>query len=246
MSTRDNSQNALTYDESYAQYSEHPGTIAAREWSNFELIWHDIYWGNCKMLDAICENHKTDSDSIVNIMSAKRDGRDDRFGIIATVLYNFVSASSTLTDHARRLTNHQTDKKLIQEYKQRVKVLDGIGYIHVVKNLRNYFVHYDVPPFQIQVDIDVINGNEELNYNLVISDQLLAWDGWSSTARTYLESLGKKIIVQDLVNAHREDIDTLYDWLGKEYHAVHSSAISEANRLAAEHNRRMREHLFKE
>ncbi len=145
----------------------------------------------------------------------------------------------------------QDNKDLVDEYAHKVKDLGKIEHIVFVKNLRNYFLHSDVPSLAITLNIvRDADGNdlETVDFSLGVDDDMLNWDGWHVNARSFLTKQMKqpnsKMNLQDLVRMHREDIDKLYHWLHREYMTVHKDAIGEANNLIIEHNRKMRDHAF--
>ena len=141
------------------------------------------------------------------------------------LLHNFVAASLTLIDHARRLHANYANHPSFQGYKNQIKTRFAVDPLcQFVKDLRNYTLHWELPFIGSRISIIPEVSMQHTMY--LDRDQLLRWDGWTSHARTYLESSNREIDLHGVVIEYETKIRHFYDWYYERLREVHAKDIS--------------------
>jgi hypothetical protein len=141
------------------------------------------------------------------------------------LLHNFVAASLTLIDHARRLHVNYADHPSFRDYKHEIKTRFAVDPLcQFVKNLRHYTLHWELPFIGSRVSVIPEVRMQHTMY--IDRDQLLRWDGWTSHARAYLETSNTEIDLHGVVIEYERKIKDFYDWYYEKLREVHAKDIS--------------------
>jgi len=140
------------------------------------------------------------------------------------LLHNFVAASLTLIDHARRLHANYADHPSFRDYKKEIKSRFATDPLcQFVKDLRNYTLHWEIP--FIGSKVSIIPGERMEHTMYLNSDQLIRWDGWKAPARVFLENSNKEIDLYAVLLEYETKIRDFYDWYYMRLREVHEKDI---------------------
>jgi hypothetical protein len=133
-------------------------------------------------------------------------------------LHNQVASAGSLVDHTRPLTEYYRadTAEMVTEYESRNGRIMEMNEAAFLRNLRNYLLHYGVPPVVHTLSLGPKTRSGPTGHVVKLSAaHLLKWSQWSAQSRGYLSSfpdrdgpvLGQ--VVADYGNAMSE----LYTWL---------------------------------
>ena len=122
----------------------------------------------------------------------------------------------------------------MKEYKDRVKRDFAEAPLHrFMQQLRNHTLHYRLPPtrainsFRRRDD----GGHEFDNAFWLDVERLREWDDWTGKAREYLEALGDKVKLDDIMDAYEPIVAGFHGWLSARIREEHAEAIEETFEL---------------
>src|SRR5579859_5255115 len=131
---------------------------------------------------------------------------------VARLTHNLVASVKTVVDHTRRTLNAAWPDKtntIHREFEQAVKVFGEDPRLVVVQKLRNYVLHRELPAISGRLDLMPREGAPMASVRLTTAT-LLEWDGWGTTARTYLEEVGESIELRPLTVHYVEQAVALH------------------------------------
>lgn len=186
-----------------------------------------IFQGNFKdLLQDI--NKFSQPDNLVFFDVRNREKLESILIEIVRRLHNFVAAAISLVEHTRRIVRAMyKETPFIYDYQSelesRIISNEQIQFLH---DLRNFTLHYDLPPVAASLDLNVIE------HKLVIDIELLKkWTNWKSIPKKFLASQSSDIILIDLVKNYAEIIFQFHDWLYNKQCEIHKEIFDELNAL---------------
>jgi len=155
---------------------------------------------------------------------------------ITRLLHNYVAAAETLVSHSRRFyRKHYAATGKIPEYQETIERIfkgDNRGIPAFLKGLRNYVLHYALPPI---INTVSFRSGEGSSHRLLLDrTKLLAWDGWGD-ARVWLETRPGDIDLHDVVLSYQRLHRDFYEWFLDQLRTAHT----EDERFVAEMERRI-------
>jgi len=143
-------------------------------------------------------------------------------------LHNFVAGAKSLIDHTRRIYNkHYRKSKDFPEYSRTIQeqfANDPLS--QFVQDLREYCQHYRSPAL-IYVTRYTNETKEEVREVALQLADLTSFDGWSSTAKQYLEGYRDNIPIFKPVQEYREKVLRFYEWFQQKQYAIHASDLND-------------------
>ena len=142
-------------------------------------------------------------------------------------LHNQLASAASLVDHTRRLlAYYETDiPTMVAEYKRQNAVVTEMDEASFLRDLRNYLLHYGVPPVIQSLSLDPTADSGATGHSIKLSaPRLLEWDGWKNRSRNYLSSFADRdgpVLGQD-VATYANAMSSLFTWLFQQRQAVHS------------------------
>ena len=142
-------------------------------------------------------------------------------------LHNQLASAVSLVDHTRRLlAYYEADvPTMVAEYKRQNAVVTEINEAAFLRDLRNYLLHYGVPPVIQSLALGLTGDTGGTGHSIKLSaPRLLEWDGWKKRSRDYLSSFADRdgpVLGQD-VATYANAMSTLFTWLFQQRQAVHS------------------------
>lgn len=123
-------------------------------------------------------------------------------------LFHCTSSLMALVDHAR---NFQRTTP-IGEYTDRLKAIFSSPGLHdFLQCLRNYNTHWRIAQANWVIQHDFKSHSREARFT-VTKLELLAWDGWTTNAREYIDSASDTIDIYDLFSEYRKHVQGFYAW----------------------------------
>lgn len=221
------------FDEIEAEIARHPGKIAHDEWSDLRRIFVDIYQKNrdelIHLLIEPSKNRELSEELFQNVRP--QTVKEAYTNEVLRSIFNYLSSLSSLVDTGLRLTRKYADKQMADYNSHRTTLVDSEVNAFFGK-LRNYIQHYGIPPLGWTIRLNDERPND-CKYFLS-KDKLLAWKGWSSKARTYVNKGDVDLL--DAVQTHGQMIDDAYDCLLNLFPAIHSADIDAVNALMQRRN----------
>lgn len=151
-------------------------------------------------------------------------------------IHNTVAAAATVRDHAKRVyTNAYKDKPEFLQYQDKFEELfDTNPVIQFVQKLRNYVLHYDLPPVSANTLLSP-EGKVFWRISLTI-DRLLEWDRWNSASKKFLKDPAKYLGSENFdwydptdrldlsltFSKYKDCISLFYNWLTQQQVALHA------------------------
>lgn len=117
--------------------------------------------------------------------------------------YNFLSVRSSTIEIARNLNK----KYKVDEYDRITNEFKLTGHNRFLSNLRNYILHYNLPPINYRstmtIDKDGLSGDYRYILN---SEALLRWSGWSKESKKYLKRI-QDVDLYDVIRVNSKFFD---------------------------------------
>ncbi|MDQ3749460.1 MAG: hypothetical protein M3367_10700 [Acidobacteriota bacterium] len=186
-----------------------------------------IFQGNFKEL--LMEiNNFSQPENLVFFDVRNRENLESILVEIARRLHNFVAAALSLVEHTRRIVKEMYENTpFILEYKseleKRIIFNEQIQFVH---DLRNFTLHYELPPIAASLELNVIE------HKLTIDiESLKKWTNWKSIPKKFLAVQSSDIILIDLVKKYAEIIFLFHDWLYNKQCEIHKEIFDEFNAL---------------
>ncbi len=218
-------------EKAYAAINAHPGKVAHDLWSNLKRTYLGIFVRNRKdlllLLDKPNKNEDLRIELIQNVQA--QTAKEDFISEMLRLLHNYIASSASLIDHSRRFIEKYPDSDFSKNYQIRRTAIASSPEHCFLKDLRNYIVHFDIPPIGYQVSFNGDSFEPRLT-----SKRLLRRRKWSSTSKSYIETSGEYVNIIPLVNDHSRCIDDLYSWIFEQFQKIHGDDIAEVNKLIRE------------
>jgi hypothetical protein len=145
---------------------------------------------------------------------------------IIRFLHNYVASALSLIDHTRRLhrqlyaaSGEFTDyhSRVASEFTQ-----DPLA--QFVKCVRKYCQHYRAPDLAVNESWKQGDNRPTRTFSLVLED-LRTFDGWSATAKKYLEIAGELIDVLEVATEYRDKVIDFYEWFQSRQEEIHEDEL---------------------
>ena len=109
-------------------------------------------------------------------------------------LHNQLASAVSLVDHQRRvLSYYEADfPALVAEYTGRNGAIIRMNEAAFLRDLRNYLLHYGVPPIIQTLHLRPVEGSGTGLLVKLSAEHLLKWSEWKAAARGYLSSFGER------------------------------------------------------
>lgn len=216
------------------QIENHPGRIAHYRWGALQRV-HRVLAANEAELLSLVDEFANNPTFAIEIMRSPGDPgvRDAFYDELFRRMHNYLSAVKMLVDHTRNLSRAYEGTDFANEYQKRVAEFAETGCGPFLQKLRDYLVHYKIPPFGL--DMHWEQGDDEATFTVHLArDAALEFKEWPSRARDYLRSQPEKIPLAPLVREYSGDIERLYRWLYDQFFELHQGDIAEYNELIVE------------
>ena len=145
---------------------------------------------------------------------------------IIRLTHNYVAAALSLIDHTRRLYSKlYAEAGGFPDYQPRVSsefAHDPLS--QFIKGLRQYCQHYKAPDLDVTTSWERGDERQTRTFNLHKAD-LETFDGWSATARRYLEEIDEKVDILVVTTEYRRKVIDFYQWFQSRQEEIHSDDL---------------------
>lgn len=217
------------------EIESHPGTLAYNAWDGLRRV-HMILIANQAELAAFLERGEHDFDFALELMQNVRPSNlKDRFlDEVVRLMHNYTASARTLVDHSRNLVGTYragSNGPFVNGYDQRIEDIKARPVVAFVGDLRNYVLHYKVPPMELDIHFPGTDGSNQVDTTIAVQVRpLLEWDSLTAKARPYVN--GKEAIaLKDLVREYAEVIEDLYRWMFAQFEDLHGAELREVDAL---------------
>lgn len=202
-----------------------------------------VYMGNKKELEHVLKT-LSHPNSLKLRAVKNRDKHHQVLRDVVRRLHNVVAAAKTLVDHSRRIVrNLSVSDTFIELYSSKVTESFGTPEHTFVQKLRNYALHYSLPPIVDTVHWETGNtpGQSTIEMGITLdAARLLEWDGWNQRERALIASWedGKAPLI-DIVESYSQTIESFYRWLFGALAEMHKQDLQEYMAVKREIARRL-------
>lgn len=223
-------QNADEFRRLNEQIEQHPGRVAYERWQSLRRI-HGVLLANEAELRTLIDQVENDPRLAIEIVrNIGQTGFKERFwDELIRRAHNYLSAVKMLVDHTRNLMRPYAGQPVADEYARRVAEMIATGRAPFVQKLRDYLIHYSIPPLGIVVQL--VSGPGRSSTIYLDRDAALPYEDWPARGREYLRAQERQISLRDLIAAYAADLEQLYRWLFDRFEELHANDIAELNDL---------------
>lgn len=214
----------------------HPGKIAHTEWNNLKRVYGGIYLPNREELIKTLLAPSKIGDLAVELIQNVRPPvvRERYVNHLIRLIHNYVASLTTLIDHSRRLISHE-NPQFKNKYDEKKQKIAATAEHHLITDIRNYMVHYRIPPLAWTMSINDKDGKESCDFYLDV-EALLDWEGWSAESKQLLGASKPKLDLIKLIKNHGKTIDEFNNWLLSQFTKFHGKDIDTVNKLIKKWN----------
>jgi hypothetical protein len=153
----------------------------------------------------------------------------------ARLLHNYVVAAFSLENSTRRFVlEHYSGTRLVKEYESRVRRDFERAPLHrFLRGLCKHTLHRRLPPIKASTKFKTRDdGGQDFENGFWLNfEKMRGWDGWSSGAREYMESLGNEAKLDYIIDAYEPVVVGFHRWLLERIREEHAAAIEETFEL---------------
>jgi hypothetical protein len=183
-------------------------TEGGRLWNELNSLEESVWiFDSCisDLLDEIADfAHQTTKEGFWSrLNSSNRETYERR---VKKFIFTSTSAAMALVDHARKFNGTYPCPDFDKERAERF----GDSGIHeFIQKLRNYISHWRLAEANWEITWAEKSRNVKF---ILISEELLCWDGWTVPARKFIEASGKCIDIYKLFSTYNNIACKLYQW----------------------------------
>jgi hypothetical protein len=214
---------------------KHPGTLADRLMSDIQRAC-TTWLQRSLELRALVQHGETDDEMQIELMQNVRPptARDNYVAALDSTLNAYLAAMGALIDVARRVAQQMPDD-FRAEYLARSEAVRAIDGVSVLRDLRNYMLHYSAAPWHFS---GAIKDNTMTSCVGLDSAALSAWDRWSATSKTYLRR-NDVVPLRNIITPYEAAMIRLFEWFATDFYRHKQPDLDAANDLV----RRVNLHL---
>lgn len=188
--------------------------------------------------------HVSDPEHGLHLMALdNREAGTQAHREVSRRIHNFVAAAKTLVDHTRVFMKKHYDQTSIwsaynEEVTNRFSKNPVAKFVH---DLRNYMLHCGLPNSSMFVRFSQ-NPEEPDQPSQILTtgvglgtEELKGWDGWTSPARAYLDSVGEEVPIELLVRTYTSQVEEFQTWIEAQLLEFHTDDIANLDLLYEEY-----------
>lgn len=189
---------------------------AASRWDVVGRSWK-IFERNTTELIELLKGPETNLVLSLTLMGDDREATQGFWQELDQRLHNQLAGAVSLVDHTRRLTAYYGEDApaLVAEFERRNDEVFAMDEAAFLRKLRNYLLHYGVPPIVQTQRLSMSEGGMTGHAIKLGAPHLLKWDGWSAQAKTYLMKFPDRDgpVIGKVVTDYANAMSQLYFWL---------------------------------
>ncbi|WP_105036814.1 hypothetical protein [Cryobacterium aureum] len=220
------------YERLQKMLKNHPGKKADQLMADVQRTFRPWYQRSVE-LRALLHHGETDENMQNELMRniPPLDGREQYVGALDSALIAYLGAMGAVIDVARRVakTLGNPFEESYNEQSMLVRAIDGVT---VLRDLRNYMLHYGSAPWPFSGRITPDTRTTEVG---LTSEVLAEWKGWKADSRAYLNSR-KSVRLISVVAPYEAGMVALFEWFNIEFYRVVQPDLDAANKLVRQLN----------
>jgi len=224
------------FDEIEEKLANHPSKLIHDEWINLKNTWVGIYQKNRYLLVANLQEPSQNDELSFELMQNVRPPviREQYTNEALRHLYNYLSSLGTLVDYSMKLTNKYDKVKDLGDFTVKQQLLIKSERNNFMGDLRNYIVHFGIPPLGWTITLKEVGFNECI-YRLRTT-KLLEGGGWKQKSKSFIRSCGDYVDLKQVIIEHGKEIDEVLVILLQQFPKLHSKDVETYNKLMHERN----------
>jgi len=130
---------------------------------------------------------------------------------LSRLFLNYVSSSSALVDHVRKVRKEFSNKELDNLFEKNLANIKKNEYIIFFKDLRNYTIHDKMPPVLANFRVENKADGQVAKQSLCLAkDELLKSSSLSGKTKIFLNSLDQEIDIKIILEKHHTIVDKFH------------------------------------
>lgn len=211
----------------------HKGMKLFHKWSNLQSSYISIFALNrieiLKIWDLPNQNQELLLELLQNVREPTiRVNYENRF---FQGFHNYICGVQTLDEHTERFMQPYINTNFSSEYMDKKNAAFEGTYNIFLKKLRNYVLHFDIPPIAWTINVDRASSTETFHPKLGIT-ALKKYNGWTDECYELFEKNSDDLLdIYEIVEKHGQQVDKLYQWLFSNYEVMHQSELKALKQL---------------
>ncbi len=231
-STDEQEAHRAEYERLQLSLKNHPGKKADQLMADVQRTFRPWYQRSVE-LRALLHHGETDENMQNELMRniPPLDAREQYVGALDSTLSAYLAAMGTVIDVARRVAK-TLGNPFEESYNKQSMLVRAIEGVTVLRDLRNYMLHYRSAPWHFSGRITPDTQTTEVGLD---SDGLVEWKGWNAGSRAYLKSRNSVRLIS-IVDPYEAGMVALFDWFNIEFYRVVQPDLDAANDLVRQLN----------
>ncbi len=145
-------------------------------------------------------------------------------------MHNYLASAKTLVEHTRKFVRkHYSGTDFEKEYDAKVDAVFHNPFCAFMMDMRDFYLHNGLPMSSASLHF---KRDKPLETSIILDvASLRKWDGWDPEARKFLETLGKEVVLEDLVLRYASLVTTFYEWFARKLQDFHANEFEELDGL---------------
>ncbi|MCI9856782.1 hypothetical protein [Microbacterium proteolyticum] len=218
---------AAEYERLTAELDAHPGTLANQMMSDVVRAFR-AWFQRSQELRKLLHRGETDATFQMELMQNVHAPtvREAYTHELDSTLVAYLGAMGALIDIARRVAKALPDE-FRTEYDARSKVVRAIDGVSLIRDLRNYMLHYGVAPWHLSGTITAEGMTGRVG---LASRELLRSSGWNAVSKAYMKK-HEVVRLSAIVTPYEAAMLPLYEWFNEEFYRHKKPDLDAANEL---------------
>ena len=207
----------------------HPGRLARHRWDAIRRV-RIVLVANEVELCHLIEAFETNNEFAIEVMRniGQTGAQELYFNELFRRMHNYLSAVKMLVEHTRNLVRNYPGSPFVEEYRERIASIAARGRGPLLQKLRDYLVHYRIPPFGTAMNF---SRNSETFIVYLDRDAALEFNDWPAAAKAFLQEQPNHIPLTPLVREYSSELEDLYTWLFDQFEGLHGADVDAFNAL---------------
>jgi hypothetical protein len=157
-----------------------------------------------------------DNEKFQKLWEKDVDQLDNIIFEFSRLLINYISMAKAVVDVNRVLiTEWFSDTEFLEKYQAEVDLrFANNPLVAFVQDIRNFALHYRLPIPNLKFPAIPENSGESNQFEFILNSQkLLKWNRWTLLARTFMQTKGGRIKIEDFIDDYYSLVSDFYKWL---------------------------------
>jgi hypothetical protein len=170
-----------------------------------------------------------------------REAQAQVYREVNRLVHNFVAAAHTLVEHTRVfMKEYYAETQIYDAYLKKIQDdFANLPLARFVQDLRNYILHRGLPTsdYYFHTDQNPNKPEEGQTFTTGVrykTGDLLEWDGWKTSARGYLTSIGDYLDIHVFADEYVRRVVLFHQWLDEQLNNFHADDLIQLRSLQSE------------